>query len=62
MKTKSAEYFVSYQFSDKNGNSGFGYCSVTTTINTGEDLIRVQKTIEEQFGFEKVIILFYKEM
>ncbi len=62
---KQTEYFVSYQFQSKEHN-GFGHCAVFYKIKKGDDLIGLQKVIEESLvdkvGTVQVVILYYTKI
>ena len=58
---KRTEYFLSYQFNNKE-STGFGHCFTFHKIKNKNDLLEIKKAIEEELNLESVVILFYKKI
>ena len=57
-------YFVSYCYTTKDGNYGFGSTEVgfEHSVSCFDDLIEAQEEISKKFGYENTIILNYKRI
>lgn len=59
-KPKKHYFFVAYQFNTKDGRSGFGHTSITTTykLETMTEIHRISNDIKESNDmFEQIVIL-----
>lgn len=59
---KVFNYFISYFFTTKEFNFGFGNCNNNTNrpIKSIKDIQELEKLIQENFGFNEVKIMSYK--
>jgi len=59
---KKITYFISYAYSDKNGEYGFGNCSIEANpILNIEGIDELVDIIKENKKHDSVTVLFYRE-